>query len=79
LKALTLRQHQGDEDHGLGPGQDLVLVAQAASFNRITMDGDISTNDTVLVLASGQAGHPPISEMEPAAATLGKPLAQLLS
>lgn len=35
--------------------------AVARSFNRITVDGDTSTNDTVLVLASGQAGNSPIS------------------
>lgn len=29
--------------------------AVAASFNRITIDGDMSTNDTVLVLANGKA------------------------
>lgn len=28
------------------------------SFNRITIDGDMSTNDTVLVLANGAAGGP---------------------
>jgi len=32
--------------------------AVALSFNRITVDGDMSTNDTVLVLASGLAGNP---------------------
>jgi glutamate N-acetyltransferase/amino-acid N-acetyltransferase len=31
-----------------------------ASFNRITIDGDMSTNDTVLVLANGKSGTPPI-------------------
>jgi glutamate N-acetyltransferase/amino-acid N-acetyltransferase len=31
------------------------------SFNRITIDGDTSTNDTVLVLAGGQAGNAPLS------------------
>jgi glutamate N-acetyltransferase / amino-acid N-acetyltransferase len=30
------------------------------SFNRITIDGDMSTNDTVLVLANGRSGMPPI-------------------
>ncbi len=34
--------------------------AVAASFNRITVDGDMSTNDTVLVLANGRAGNPGI-------------------
>lgn len=33
----------------------------AHSFNRITVDGDMSTNDTVLVLANGLAGNAPIT------------------
>ena len=32
----------------------------AATFNAITVDGDMSTNDTVLLLASGAAGNPPV-------------------
>lgn len=32
-------------------------LAVAQSFNRITIDGDMSTNDTVLVLANGLAGN----------------------
>ena len=32
------------------------------SFNRITIDGDTSTNDTVLLLANGQAGNQPFSK-----------------
>jgi glutamate N-acetyltransferase / amino-acid N-acetyltransferase len=31
--------------------------AVARSFNRITVDGDMSTNDTVLILANGLAGN----------------------
>ena len=34
--------------------------AVAQSFNRITVDGDMSTNDTVLILANGLAGNAPI-------------------
>lgn len=34
--------------------------AVANSFNRITVDGDMSTNDTVLVLANGLAGNSPL-------------------
>lgn len=30
------------------------------SFNRITIDGDMSTNDTVLIMANGLAGNDPI-------------------
>src|SRR5204863_5770650 len=35
--------------------------AVAQSFNRITVDGDMSTNDTVLVLANGLAKNPDIA------------------
>ena len=31
------------------------------SFNRITVDGDMSTNDTVIVMANHQAGNKPIT------------------
>lgn len=40
--------------------QLLLSEAVAASFNRITVDGDMSTNDTVLLLANGAAGNPPL-------------------
>lgn len=32
----------------------------ARSFDRITVDGDTSTNDTCLMLANGRAGAPPL-------------------
>ncbi|MGA3283328.1 MAG: bifunctional glutamate N-acetyltransferase/amino-acid acetyltransferase ArgJ [Verrucomicrobiota bacterium] len=38
--------------------QAALQEAVAQSFNRITVDGDMSTNDTVLVLANGLAGNP---------------------
>jgi len=37
-----------------------VLECVEDSFNRITIDGDMSTNDTVLVLANGASGMPAI-------------------
>ncbi len=37
--------------------QRALRQAVEASFNRITVDGDMSTNDTVAVLASGLAGN----------------------
>jgi glutamate N-acetyltransferase / amino-acid N-acetyltransferase len=43
---------------------DLQKATKAAveqSFNRITIDGDMSTNDTVLVLANGASGVKPIT------------------
>jgi glutamate N-acetyltransferase/amino-acid N-acetyltransferase len=43
--------------------QVLDKVAQD-SYNRITIDGETSTNDTVLLLANGKSGHPPIIRMD---------------
>ena len=40
--------------------------AVANSFNRITVDGDMSTNDTVLVLANGHGGERTIKTFEAA-------------
>ncbi|MEW6266102.1 MAG: bifunctional glutamate N-acetyltransferase/amino-acid acetyltransferase ArgJ [Thermodesulfobacteriota bacterium] len=52
--------------------------AADASFNRITIDGDTSTNDCLLLLASGRAGHAPIvQENTPAAAEFEKVLARV--
>jgi len=41
----------------------------AQSFNRITVDGDMSTNDTVLALANGRAGNPTLAFGTPDFAT----------
>src|SRR5206468_10248 len=40
-----------------GTLQAALREAVAQSFNRLTVDGDMSTNDTVLVLANGLAGN----------------------
>ncbi len=37
--------------------QEVLATAVNASFNRITVDGDQSTNDTVLGMANGRAAH----------------------
>lgn len=37
-------------------------AANNRSFNRITVDGDMSTNDMVLVMANGLAGNAPLTE-----------------
>jgi glutamate N-acetyltransferase/amino-acid N-acetyltransferase len=49
-------------DAAVLPGllQTSLSRAVATSFNRITVDGDMSTNDTVLILANGLAGHRPL-------------------
>ena len=39
-------------------------AAVAQSFNRITVDGDMSTNDSVIMLANGLAGNPRIKNRE---------------
>ena len=41
--------------------QGLVHDAADASFNRITIDGDTSTNDSFMLIATHQAGHAPIT------------------
>ena len=49
-------------DAALSPAVLQPLLAEAAdrSFNCITVDGDTSTSDTVLLCATQRAGHPPI-------------------
>ncbi|CAM6125984.1 unnamed protein product [Calypogeia fissa] len=42
----------------------MVLTAVNRSFNQITVDGDTSTNDTLLALASGKAGGPLINSLD---------------
>ncbi|MDT8441735.1 MAG: bifunctional glutamate N-acetyltransferase/amino-acid acetyltransferase ArgJ [Desulfuromonadales bacterium] len=59
----------------------LLRRAVEASFNRITVDRDTSTNDTVLLLANGAAGAAPLTadaaEVEPFAAALDDLLLEL--
>jgi glutamate N-acetyltransferase/amino-acid N-acetyltransferase len=45
--------------------QTALNEAVAHSFNRITVDGDMSTNDTVLVLANGLAGNKKFTVQSP--------------
>jgi glutamate N-acetyltransferase/amino-acid N-acetyltransferase len=46
--------------------QELVRYAADHSFNRITVDGDTSTNDAFIVLATGKAGHAEITRQDSA-------------
>ncbi len=41
--------------------QDMVRVAADVSFNSITIDGDTSTNDSFVLIATNKAGHPQIN------------------
>jgi glutamate N-acetyltransferase/amino-acid N-acetyltransferase len=43
--------------------QPLVKEAADLSFNRITIDGDTSTNDSFVLIATHQAGNAPISSL----------------
>ena len=45
--------------------QQALSDAVEQSFNRITVDGDMSTNDTVLLLANGAAGNAPLQDGQP--------------
>jgi glutamate N-acetyltransferase/amino-acid N-acetyltransferase len=53
-------------DAVLAPALASALVREAAdaSFNRITIDGDTSTNDSLVLIATGQAGHAPIERLD---------------
>jgi glutamate N-acetyltransferase / amino-acid N-acetyltransferase len=42
--------------------QHMLAAAAARSFNRITVDGDTSTNDSFMLIATGAAGAPAISD-----------------
>jgi glutamate N-acetyltransferase / amino-acid N-acetyltransferase len=43
--------------------QQLAFALAEGSFNRVTVDGDTSTNDSLLVMASNQAGNPVIDSL----------------
>ena len=43
--------------------QPLVKEAADLSFNRITIDGDTSTNDSFVLVATGKAGNAPITSL----------------
>ena len=55
-----------DASIGKGALDKALRAAVGKSFNRITVDGDMSTNDTVLIMANGMAGNATIREMTPA-------------
>ena len=58
--------------------QASLSAATEETFNTITVDGDMSTNDTVIVLANGRSGAPPIEHGSPAFQTFGAALTDLL-
>jgi glutamate N-acetyltransferase / amino-acid N-acetyltransferase len=46
--------------------QPLAKTLADASFNRVTIDGDTSTNDSFVVIATQKAGHPTIESFDSA-------------
>jgi glutamate N-acetyltransferase/amino-acid N-acetyltransferase len=50
--------------------QQMLNRAADRSFNQITVDGDTSTNDTLIALANGQSRTPAITDMGPEAENL---------
>lgn len=58
--------------------QPLLAAACDRSFNCITVDGDTSTSDTVLLFATGRAGNrPPVSPQDPSLADFAAALEAL--
>ena len=57
--------------------QDTLREVADASFNMMTVDGDTSTNDTVLVMANGTAGNSPVTAGTPDAETFKEALLQV--
>jgi glutamate N-acetyltransferase / amino-acid N-acetyltransferase len=47
-----------------GALEDLVREAADASFNRVTVDGDTSTNDSFVLIATARAGNPEIGTVD---------------
>jgi len=56
-------------DASVSPGlmKQLALELAEGSFNRATVDGDTSTNDSFVVIATNQAAHAPITSLDSAA------------
>jgi glutamate N-acetyltransferase / amino-acid N-acetyltransferase len=52
-------------DAAIAPELLQAVLTEAAdlSFNRITIDGDTSTNDSFMLMATHQAGHAPITDL----------------
>ena len=46
----------------------LAFELAEGSFNRVTVDGDTSTNDSLLLIATHKAGHAPITDLSAASA-----------
>ncbi len=58
--------------------QETLTQAADMSFNRILVDGDTSTNDTVYALANGLAGNPPVNSTHAWASVLENALLDIM-
>lgn len=58
--------------------QTLLRDSVDASFNMISVDGDMSTNDTVILMANGLAGNPPLRSGTPEGEAFASKLRDLL-
>jgi glutamate N-acetyltransferase/amino-acid N-acetyltransferase len=66
-------------DAALEPGFQQAVLRRAVndSFNMLCVDGDMSTNDTVLLFANGQAGNAPLTADAPGASVFEAALHQV--
>lgn len=67
-----------DADIAGDPLQKVFRQAVGGSFNAISVDGCMSTNDTALILANGAAGNRPIAGGSQALGCFGEMLASLM-
>lgn len=58
--------------------RQVLRAALPESFNAIVVDGDMSTNDTVLLLANGAAGNRPLASRSPELARFSSAVAALM-
>jgi glutamate N-acetyltransferase/amino-acid N-acetyltransferase len=58
--------------------QKTLKDAVELSFNRVTIDGDMSTNDTVLIMANGMLGNTPITAKSQTYELFRKALCELM-
>jgi len=68
-----------DADVALPELRAALKASVADSFNRITVDGDMSTNDTVILLANGRSGvKPPVEVFRKALTEVARELARMI-
>ncbi len=76
--ATMLAYFMTDVRIGRSLAQKIFERCAEQTFNRITVDGDTSTNDTTLLLANGRAGNAPLKEGSAATRNFEKALLQVM-